>query len=88
MSTLYLIALCGFCAVMLAVLFEAVTGVSRKPVWHDHRSAYRATAPSLIEQPRLAAAPPVVPSIEVHDVEARHSNFAGLTNNEEFELTA
>ena len=91
MSTLYLIALCGVCAVLLGAMFEAMARVTRKPVWHSHRSSYAAPeeTPILIEQsPAAALLTPLAHSIPVLDVDERHSGFVGLTNNEEFQLTA
>jgi len=77
---------------MLAVLFEAVAGVSRKPVWHAHGTpliAAFAAAPLLVEQKLPTAESSVlVEPLPVAAVDARHSGFAGLTNNDEFQLTA
>ena len=90
MSTLYLVALGGFCVVMLAVMFEAVAGVSRKPAWHAYtfeRPESALVAAPLVAQTVVAERAPLV-DVPTAPVEARHSNFAGLTNNEDFQLTA
>lgn len=78
LSTLYLVALGVFCVVMLAALFEAVASVSRKPVWHA--SPFTVAAAAHPVQSLLLQRPAAV--------DARHSNFAGLTNNDEFKMTA
>jgi hypothetical protein len=41
-SHLYLVALAGVALVVLAVLFEAVTSVARRPKWGAHRHRYLA----------------------------------------------
>jgi hypothetical protein len=90
-STLYLIALCGVCAVLLGVMFEAMARVTRKPIWHSHRSTYAAPEemPILVEQvPAAALLTPLANSIPMPAVDERHSGFVGLTNNEDFQLTA
>ena len=89
MSTLYLIALCGVCAVFFAIMFETMARVTRKPVWHSYQSVYAAplhTAPNLVAQ--VATPKPAIQAIPVMAVDERHSGFVGLTNNEEFQLTA
>ena len=89
MSTLYLIALCGACAVFFAIMFEAMARVTRKPVWHSHQSVY--AAPLLAAAPlvaQVAAPKPAIQPIPVMPVDERHSGFVGLTNNEDFQLTA
>ena len=78
MSTLYFLALCGVCVVVLGVMFDAVIGISRKPPWHSQRPALAV----------LAEQRPLVKEISVLDVEPRHSGFAGLINNEEWRMTA
>jgi hypothetical protein len=78
LSTLYLLAFCGVCAVVLGVMFDAVEGVSRKPTWHAHRSL-----PAVAEVPARLVRP-----IPILDVEPHHSGFAGLTNDEEWSMTA
>lgn len=78
MSTLYLIALCGVCVIMLGVMFDAMARVSRKPEWK-----VPAYLPAIASQER-----PPLEAIVVAAVEERHSGFAGLTNSEEFKLTA
>ncbi|MEO6363290.1 MAG: hypothetical protein ABIO71_08680 [Caldimonas sp.] len=92
MSTLYLIALCAFAAVMAGILFDAVASVGRKPSWHAHRSAL-AEAPADVQAVAGPLATPVLAGAPFHpivvgQVEERHSGFVGLTNNEEFQLTA
>ncbi len=90
LSTLYLVALGGFCAVMLAVMFEAVAGVSRKPAWHAYSFARAEAAPAAVPLVAQAAAiaRAAVVDVPMAPVEARHSGFSGLTNNEDFQLTA
>ena len=90
-SALYLIALCGVCAILLGVMLEAMARVTRKPVWHSHRSSYVAPeeAPIVVEQgPAAALLKPPALSIPMLAVDERHSGFVGLTNNEDFQLTA
>ena len=91
MSTLYLVALGGFCVVMLVVMFEAIVGVSRKPAWHaytfDRPEAAPAVAPLVSQAAAVADRAPVV-DVPVAPVEARHSGFVGLTNSDDFQLTA
>ena len=89
MSALYLTLLGAVCATVFALMLDAMARVTRKPVWHDHRSIYAAPeAPAmLVEQRREPVAAPFVP-VEVLAVDARHSGFAGLTNAEDFQLTA
>jgi hypothetical protein len=78
LSTVYFLAFCGVCAVVLGVMFDAVKGVSRKPAWHVHRST-----PAVAEvSPQLVHPTPIL------SVEPRHSAFAGLTNDEEWSMTA
>lgn len=90
LSTLYLVALGAFCVVMLAVMVEAVAGVSRKPAWHaytfERAEAAPAALPKVAQQAAVERAPLV--DVPIAPVEARHSGFAGLTNNEDFQLTA
>ncbi len=91
MSTLYFIALCGVCAAVFGLMMEAMARVTRKPVWHSHRSAYAAPkeSPILVDQaPGGALQTPRVQPIPVLAVDERHSGFIGLTNSEDFQLTA
>jgi hypothetical protein len=39
MSLIYLLALCGFALVMLAVMVDTVMSVSRKPSWNTSKTA-------------------------------------------------
>jgi hypothetical protein len=78
LSTVYILAFCGVCAVVLGVMFDAVKGVSREPAWHAHRST-----PAVAE-----VSPELVHPIPILGVEPRHSAFAGLTNDEEWSMTA
>ncbi len=78
MSTFYFFALCGVSAIVLGVMFDAVARVSRKPDWQLREYA----APVQIDDRPLLA------EIVVRDVDARHSGFVGLTNREEFQISA
>jgi len=63
--------------------------VTRQPVRHSYRSVYATpvqATPQLVEQ---AAVPkPAIHAILVMAVDERRSGFVGLTNNEDFQLTA
>ena len=76
MSTFYFLALCGVCVIVLAVMIEAIVRVTRRPDWQLPTYAFE------------AAAEPMTQEEAVLPVEARHSGFVGLTNNEEFLLKA
>jgi hypothetical protein len=45
LSTLYLCALAGVCAILLGVLLEAIVAVSRKPVWTAPRRSLTLVPP-------------------------------------------
>ena len=78
MSTLYLIALCGVSVIVLGVMFDAIARVSRKPEWN-----VPAYMPPVVAEERQP-----VEAIALAPVEERHSGFAGLTNSEDFQLSA
>ena len=63
--------------------------VTRQPVWHSYQSVYatpvQATS-QLVEQ--VAVPKPAIHAMPVMAVDERHSGFVGLTNNEDFQLTA
>ena len=61
---------------MLGVMIEAIRNVSRKPVWNEMRPAWQ------------DAERPAIRPIDVLPVEPRHSGFAGLSNDRDFQLTA
>lgn len=77
MSILYVLALCGVSAVIIGVMLDAILRVSRKPVWHSH-----------LPYEARAEAPVVVASLAVAEVDPRHSDYVGLTNDEEFRIQA
>ena len=63
--------------------------VTRQPVRHSYRSVYASpvqAAPQRVEQ--VAVPKPAIHAILVMAVDKRHSGFFGLTNNEDFQLTA
>ena len=76
MTSLYYAAFAGVGLVVLALMLDAMRNVTRKPVWHDHVPY----VPK--ETPRLRQV------VAVQEVDPRHSGFAGLTNEREFQLTA
>ena len=78
LTSLYFLAFSGVCAIVLGVMFEAIRGVSRKPLWQVARSTAL-----VVELPARPAQ-----QIPILEVEARHSAFTGLTNNNEWSLTA
>jgi hypothetical protein len=78
LSTFYVLALCGVSVIVLGLMIDSMARVSAKPEWHV--PAYE---PRAVVEER-----PVIAQIPVQPVEERHSGFVGLTNNEEFQLTA
>jgi len=76
LSTLYFLAFCGVCAVVLGTMIDTIIKVTRAPDWNVGR-------PFSIGQETVALIP-----IASHDVEPRHSGFVGLTNDDEFQMTA
>lgn len=76
MSTLYVVAFIGVCAVVLGVMVEAVRNVSRKPVWSAPFPVYERVEHLLVKP------------VEALPVDPRHSGFVGLSNEPEFQLTA
>ena len=75
MSTLYFLAFCGVCAVVLGTMIDAIIKVSRAPEWNARQQL-------AVSEER------VVLNVPAHEVDPRHSGFVGLTNNEDFQMTA